>query len=152
MSDRIKQKPKAGKEKVAAGGVVVRRAADGLCVLLVHRARYDDWSFPKGGVEEGETLEQAAVREVKEETGLACQVARKLTTARYSYRTRKGDERPKVVHYFLMRPTGGHPQAAGDEVDAVEWFDAEAAERKLSYERDRKLLRSLNREDAGEPS
>jgi 8-oxo-dGTP pyrophosphatase MutT (NUDIX family) len=137
------------KEKVAAGGVILDDAADGPRVLVVHRPRYDDWSFPKGGVKGGETLERAALREVLEETGLKCEVVRKLTTARYRYRTPKGGERPKVVHYFLMKPAGGRLEAPNDEVDAAEWLSADEAERRLSYERDKELLRSLTSAGGG---
>jgi 8-oxo-dGTP diphosphatase len=112
-------------------------------VLLVHRPRYDDWSFPKGGVEEGETLEEAALREVEEESGVESRIIRKLPQVRYTYETRSGKARPKVVHYFLMEAVGGSPHATGEEADAVEWLDLDEAETRLSYEHDKNLLRSL---------
>ncbi len=135
---------KGEKEKLAAGGVVVETADGGpVRVLLVHRPRYDDWSFPKGGVTEGESLKEAALREVLEETGLRCRIVRKLGLALYRYRTRRGKRRPKIVHYFLMEQVGGHIATDGVEVDRAGWFDASEAERLLSYDFDKELLAKL---------
>lgn len=113
-------------------------------VLLVHRPLYDDWSFPKGKLDPGETLEEAALREVREETGLVCRIIRKLATTRYRYRTRnKGRLRPKAVHYFLMERVSGEIHAPGEEVDRAEWFEFDAAASKLSYKQDGRLLALL---------
>ena len=126
---------------LAAGGIVIDNATGAPRVLLVHRPRYDDWSFPKGKLDAGETVEQAALREVREETGLECRIIRELATLRYRYRTHsKGRLRPKAVHYFLMQPVSGDIRVPGDEVDRAEWFDFDEAAGKLSYEQDRKLL------------
>ena len=113
-------------------------------VLLVHRPRYDDWSFPKGKLDPGETIEEAALREVKEETGLDCRLIRKLATLLYAYQTRNtGRLRPKAVHYYLMRRVSGDINVPGEEVDRAEWFEFDEAARKLTYGQDRKLLASL---------
>lgn len=131
-------------EILAAGGIVIDTGTGGPRILLVHRPRYDDWSFPKGKLDPGETVEEAAVREVKEETGLACRIIRELATTRYVYRTRnKGRLKPKAVHYFLMERVSGDIHVPGEEVDRAAWFHVEKAVRKLSYEEDRKLLASL---------
>ncbi|MEW6212716.1 MAG: NUDIX hydrolase [Acidobacteriota bacterium] len=139
----------AGEEKLAAGGVVIRSDERGKRVLLVHRPRYLDWSFPKGGVKEGETTEEAALREVEEETGLACRILGKLEIARYHYRTGKGNLRPKAVHYFLMEALSGHIVTDGVEVDEARWLSAGEAEEKLSYEADRLVLRRAMGEQDG---
>jgi 8-oxo-dGTP diphosphatase len=131
---------KGEKEKLAAGGVVIEKSGGTVRVLLAHRPRYDDWSFPKGGLHKGESLEDAAVREVLEETGLRCRITRKLTAARYRYRTRRGALRPKVVHYFLMEQVGGQIETDGLEVDRADWFDATEAGKLLSYDFDKRLL------------
>lgn len=132
-------------EILAAGGIVIDDAETGIPrVLLVHRPAYDDWSFPKGKQDPGETLEQTALREVREETGLDCRIIRGLAILRYNYRTRsKGRLRPKAVHYFLMKPVSGVVQVPGEEVDLAEYFDFDEAARKLSYEQDRRLLDEL---------
>ena len=123
----------------AAGGVVWRVGDDGVVqVLLVHRPKYDDWSFPKGKLDPGETDEQCAVREVEEETGLRCTLGHEL--AGTSYIDRKG--RPKTVRYWEMTVAGGE-FVPGDEVDEVRWLPVPKADRLLSYDRDRVLLASF---------
>ena len=131
-------------EILAAGGLVIDIETAIPRVLLVHRPRYDDWSFPKGKQDPGETVEQAAVREVEEETGLTCRIVRKLAVFRYDYRTRnKAQLRPKVVHYFLMERVSGDVHVPGEEVDQAVWFGIDEASHKLTYEQDRELLSLL---------
>lgn len=129
-------------EIVAAGGLVIEERAGERRVLLVHRPRYDDWSFPKGKQDPGETIEETALREVKEETGLTCRIVRKLATSRYRTR-QKGKLHPKVVHHFLMERISGRIRVPKDEVDRAVWCRFDEAERLLSYEQDRKLLASF---------
>jgi 8-oxo-dGTP diphosphatase len=120
----------------AAGGVLTRRAEGGATeVLLVHRPAYDDWAFPKGKADPGESDEECALREVEEETGLSCELGRALDEVRYV----DARGRPKVVRYFLMRPLEGvfAPHA---EIDAARWLPLEEARELLTYERDRRLL------------
>ncbi len=115
----------------AAGGLVVR---DGE-VLLVHRPRYDDWTFPKGKAEEGETDEDCALREVLEETGLRCRLGAEAGLTEYV--DSKG--RPKRVRWWLMEPVQGN-FTPSDEVDEVQWVEPAAAAELLSYGRDLTLL------------
>jgi 8-oxo-dGTP diphosphatase len=117
----------------AAGGLVVR---DGR-VLLVHRPHYDDWSFPKGKLDEGETWEQAAVREVEEETRLACVLGPEV--GRTHYAVAAG---PKEVRYFEMRADG--EAQAQNEVDDVRWATPAEAGALLTYEHDRRLLEEVS--------
>lgn len=134
-------------EIVAAGGVVLERRDNQVRVVLVHRPKYDDWSLPKGKAEPGESITETALREVKEETGLGCRIVRELGKVRYSYRTGKHNLKPKTVHYFLMEPVAGRLEAPGQEADAARWFDADEANRRLTYERDRELLQRALRLD-----
>jgi 8-oxo-dGTP pyrophosphatase MutT (NUDIX family) len=123
----------------AAGGLVVREAdGGGKEVALVHRPKYDDWSLPKGKLESGESFEEAALREVAEETGLRCELGRELEPA--SYADRKG--RDKLVRYFLMRPAGGEFEPT-DEVDELRWLPPVDAIALLDYEHDRRLVAGL---------
>jgi 8-oxo-dGTP diphosphatase len=123
----------------AAGGLVHRRRDDGVEeVLLVHRPAYDDWSFPKGKLEAGESEEDAAAREVEEETGLRCRLEGEVATTRY----RDGRGRPKTVRYWLMTPVGGSV-AAANEVDDARFVSLAEARRLLTYARDVELLDAL---------
>jgi 8-oxo-dGTP diphosphatase len=120
----------------AAGGIPVRRSADGWReVALVHRPAHEDWTFPKGKLEPGESFEDCALREVLEETGLRCRLGRFM--GHTEYRDRK--DRPKVVAYWVMEPVGGRFRVNA-EVDELRWVDLRTAERLLSYDRDRELL------------
>ena len=116
----------------AAGGVVVR---DGL-VLLVHRARYDDWSLPKGKLEPGETWEQAALREVWEETGVRGRLGNYLGESHYEVRGVS-----KEVRWWVM--TTDDDAGPSNEVDAVRWATFEEAQELLSYSHERQLLDAL---------
>jgi 8-oxo-dGTP pyrophosphatase MutT (NUDIX family) len=123
----------------AGGGVIVRPGDNGPEVLLVHRPRYDDWSFPKGKRDGDETDEATARREVLEETGLAVVLGVELGEARY--RDSKG--RPKIVRYWLMTPDpddSGPGFAPNHEVDELRWCAIAEAARLLSYAHDRALL------------
>lgn len=127
-------------EAQAAGGVVWRRNADGeVEVLLVHRDRYDDWTFPKGKLDPDEGWEQAAVREVHEETGVVAVLGPELAATEY----RDGNGRSKRVRYWSMtvdHETGFEPN---DEISALAWVSLADAARSLTYERDRPVLESF---------
>jgi 8-oxo-dGTP diphosphatase len=120
---------------VRAAGGVVRRDGE---VLVIHRPKYDDWSLPKGKLDDGESWEDAAVREVEEETGFRCSLGRELAST--SYTDSRG--RPKVVRYWLMRPEEGEFEPT-DEVDEIAWLTPEEAAERLSYSRDREVLEAL---------
>jgi 8-oxo-dGTP diphosphatase len=115
----------------AAGGVVVR---DGR-VLLVHRPRYDDWTFPKGKLDPGESFEDAALREVEEETGVRCTLDRELPATRYEVRGR-----PKLVRYWLMAPEAETDFVPNHETDEVRWLTPDEARALLTYDHDRDVL------------
>jgi 8-oxo-dGTP diphosphatase len=118
----------------AAGGLVVR----GGRVLVVHRPRHDDWSLPKGKLEAGETWEQAALREVEEETGLACELGPEAGRTRYEV-----DGVPKEVRYFRMTAPGD-PRPR-NEVDELRWATPDEAAGLLTYAGERRLVESCVR-------
>lgn len=121
----------------AAGGVVRRRGRHGPEFALVHRPRYDDWTFPKGKALEDELEHETAEREVLEETGFRCERGPELAKIRYLDHL----GRSKSVRYWLMHPAGGAftPNA---EVDELRWVGATTAGALLSYEHDRGVLAS----------
>ncbi len=127
-------------EVTAAGGVVLRDApdGDGAEVLIVHRPKYLDWSLPKGKLDPGESFEDAAHREVEEETGVTVELGRELSPV--TYEDRKG--RAKLVRYWHMRPRDGDPmhRPPDDEIDDVRWVAVEVARDLLTYDHDRELL------------
>jgi 8-oxo-dGTP diphosphatase len=125
----------------AAGGLILRPVDGARMLALVHRPRYDDWTFPKGKLHPGETDEQTALREVAEETGLRCTLVRDLGTVRY----RDGDDRPKVVRYWVMEAKGEEAFVPNAEVDELRWLSEADASQLLSYEHDRALLKRFSR-------
>lgn len=127
----------------AAGGVVCRGNGANPEVLLVHRALYDDWTIPKGKVEDGESDEACAVREVEEETGLRVRLLEELPRVRW--RDRFG--RPKVSRYWRMEPEDPAAARAQHEVDEVAWLTVDEALARLSYERDAEVLVALRDRD-----
>ena len=133
----------------AAGALVWREKGGDLQVLLVHRPRYNDWSFPKGKLESGESLCACAVREVAEETGVQVRLEQPLETVRY----RLGDGTRKEVRYWAARELdrgspalavrGRIPRASRSEIDGVQWMGVKEARKRLDHAIDRDLLGSL---------
>ncbi len=129
--------PTAG-EVLAAGAVLWRARAGGVETALVHRPRYDDWSFPKGKSLPGEHVLLTAVREVEEETGVRPALGRRLASQLYPV-----DGLPKRVEYWAARPVAAERFSPGDEVDALAWLPLPAARERLSYPRDVAVLDSF---------
>jgi len=126
------------KKVKAAGGVLWRHRHGQTEVLLVHRPRYGDWSFPKGKLDRGETFLEAAVREVREETGLRVDVGAELDAAHYH----DALGRPKIVRYWEMTVTGGE-FGANAEVDKVRWLPIHEVAARLTYPHDTDVLVSF---------
>ncbi|HST66592.1 MAG TPA: bifunctional NUDIX hydrolase/histidine phosphatase family protein [Mycobacteriales bacterium] len=127
----------SGERILAAGGVLWRPVATGREICLVHRPRYDDWSLPKGKLDAGEHPLAAAVREVREETGVRPVVGQRLATQEYTL----GPDR-KLVDYWSMTPADG-TFVANDEVDSLRWVSPAEAAATLTYERDREFVASV---------
>ncbi len=129
-------------KEVSAGGVIYRRNADDYEIALIHvRHR---WGLPKGHVEEGERDEEAALREVREETGLEGKLIRKLGEIRYSYRDKtKGDDAVRInkrVHFFLLRYLKGDVRDHDHEADDARWFPIDQAFKLLKFATERKMV------------
>jgi len=128
--------------EVSAGGVVYRKTDDGVEVVLASRRTRRGqlaWGLAKGGIEEGETKEAAAIREVREETGMTAEIEADLGDTKYMYvwddiRIRK------TVHFFLMRHTGGNVDDRDDEMEEIRWFPLERAIKRAAYRGERDML------------
>lgn len=130
------------RSEVSAGGVVYRRSDNAVeVVLAARRTRRGDlaWGLPKGLVEPDETPEQAAVREVQEETGLEAEVEASLGEIRYFY-VWEGVRVRKAVHFFLMRATGGDVSQHDHEMEDVRWFPLAVTLRRATHKGEREVL------------
>ena len=128
--------------EVSAGGVVYQQGDDGVeVVLAARRTRRGDlaWGLAKGGIEPDESVEAAAVREVREETGIVAEIEASLGETRYFYVWEEVRIR-KTVHFFLMRATGGDPNDRDDEMEDVRWFPLERALKRAAYRGEREVL------------
>jgi len=120
----------------AAGGIVIRPVANGRFeVACIYREARGDWTFPKGKLDPGETFEQAALREVLEETNMVCEVVRFVGTTNYTHRKGK----PKIVAYYLMHVATGE-FTPNDEVDELVWLPLERVREHLTWDRDQELF------------
>jgi len=128
--------------EISAGGVVYRRDTDGIDILLAaRRTRRGQlaWGLAKGGIEPDESVEEAAVREVREETGIDADIEVSLGETRYFYVWEDVRVR-KTVHFFLMRATGGDVNDHDDEMEDVRWFPLERAMKRAAYRGEREVL------------
>jgi 8-oxo-dGTP pyrophosphatase MutT (NUDIX family) len=119
----------------AAGGVVYRSQGHQVEIACIYREARGDWTFPKGKLDKGETFEEAALREVWEETGMRCSIERFVGTTNYTHRKGK----PKIVAYYLMSVDEGE-FSANDEVDELVWLPLEAVREHLTWDRDQELF------------
>ncbi|HZQ35263.1 MAG TPA: NUDIX hydrolase [Dehalococcoidia bacterium] len=129
-------------DAVSAGGIVYRRTEGGIEVVLCGRMPQGIWGLPKGTPIPGETLEQTALREVREETGLEVRIDRKVGEIEYWFsRVEQGVRFHKRVHHYLMVPTGGNTADHDHEYDVVQWFSLWDAEHALTYANEAEILR-----------
>jgi 8-oxo-dGTP pyrophosphatase MutT (NUDIX family) len=130
------------KREISAGGVVYRRDGDVIEIVLAsRRTRRGElaWGLAKGGIEDDESMEDAAVREVREETGLLAEIEVSLGETRYFYVWENVRIR-KTVHFFLMRHTGGDIDDRDDEMEEIRWFPLDRALKRAAYRGERDVL------------
>jgi 8-oxo-dGTP pyrophosphatase MutT (NUDIX family) len=140
-SAREPRRPPVQRE-ISAGGVLYRRHDGRVEVMLAsRRTRRGEiaWGLAKGGIEDGESLEDAAVREVLEETGYVAEIEASLGDTRYFYVWEDTRIR-KTVHFFLMRCVGGDPADRDDEMEEIRWFPLERAVKRAAYRGERAVL------------
>jgi 8-oxo-dGTP pyrophosphatase MutT (NUDIX family) len=144
------RRPSRVRTATAAGGVVVRGGEDDLEVVLAGRTADNTWVFPKGTPDRGESIEETAMREVREETGLDVSIVKPIGVTEYWFAV-PGERVHKFVHFFLMRPEGGDLSRHDQEYDDVRWVAAKEARQMLSFDTYREILdRAIEalREDA----
>ncbi len=135
------KKPRV-EEPVSAGGVVYRKLEGSLETVLCGRDNPIRWSLAKGTPDPGETLEQTALREVQEETGLETVIEARIKSIDYWFSDKNGDVRyHKTVHFYLMAPVGGHIGLHDPEFDEVQWFPYDVALSSLTYANEVEVLR-----------
>ncbi|TMB93019.1 MAG: NUDIX hydrolase [Chloroflexi bacterium] len=133
------RRPARVRDASAAGGVVVRGSGDSLEVVVAGRESDRTWVFPKGTPDRGETIEETAAREVREETGLEIEIVAPIGVIDYWFAV-PGERVHKFVHFFLMRARGGDVSQHDHEYDHVLWVRVDEARRLLSYDTYREIL------------
>jgi 8-oxo-dGTP pyrophosphatase MutT (NUDIX family) len=133
------RRPSHIRDATAAGGVVLRGSGDEAEVVLTGRLSDQTWVFPKGTPDAGETIEETALREVREETGLDVAIVRPIGNVEYWFAV-PGERVHKQVHFFLMRATGGDTSRHDHEYDDVRWVSVPEARRLLSFDTYRDVL------------
>ncbi|MFQ5978595.1 MAG: NUDIX domain-containing protein [Candidatus Heimdallarchaeota archaeon] len=142
-------KPKRKPELLSCGGVIFRRGSNKIEYLIVqHASRSRHWSFPKGAVEAGETEEEAALREMEEESGLSrnkLKVLAKLEREALYFlqRRRRSPQQPKRVKFFLTESSGGLVRICSELIDH-KWLNFREANLRLTHKQDREILREAN--------
>jgi 8-oxo-dGTP pyrophosphatase MutT (NUDIX family) len=129
--------------QISAGGVAFRERASRLEVALIQVGDEGRWQLPKGLVDEGEAIEAAALREVREEAGLETEITGPIETIEYWYYATRGGQRVrfhKFVHFYLMRFISGDVRDHDHEVREARWFEIGEATRRLSFASERKIV------------
>ena len=142
-SKERREKPRRRNEEISAGGLVIDPTGDlGLLIGRHDKRGRTLWSLPKGHIESGETPEDAAIREVAEETGIESAITRSLGVIDFWFMA-EGKRIHKTVHHFLFRMTGGTLVPQQIEVDEVAWFPLGEVSKRLAYSDERKLIASF---------
>ncbi len=130
-------------KEIAAGGVVYRRRGDGGVEIQLIEDRFGKITLAKGRMEDGETVEETAVREIEEETGISGRIVEKVSVVHYSYEMEERGSVDKEVHYFLVEAAGGNLLPQVEEIAGVAWYDPREAWRlqlDRGYENNHEVL------------
>lgn len=114
-------------KEVSGGGVVYRRNGDDALEIQMIEDRFGQMTLPKGRMEPGETVEQTALREIREETGITGRIVEPIAQIRYQYETRDRETVDKLVHYYLVEADGGEQKPQVEEIAGVSWYAPQEA-------------------------
>jgi len=131
--------------RTSAGGVIFKKEKNDITVALILRNEGKVWCLPKGLIDEGETSEETALREIKEETGLNGQILGKIDSIDYWF-TFENTKIHKTVHFYLVKHLGGNTKDHDSEVEDVKWFAIDNAIETLTYENEIKIMRKAKAE------
>jgi len=139
-------RPPVIEKRISSGGVIFRRANNGVEVALVLVKGKKTWCLPKGTIDKGEAPEDTAIREVMEETGLCGEISEKIGQISYWYYVRKDSKKiHKTVHFYLMNFKHGKTQDHDHEVIDAKWFKIDDAIDTLSYKSEKEILKKAKR-------
>jgi 8-oxo-dGTP pyrophosphatase MutT (NUDIX family) len=144
MSNDATKNPVPTFDQISAGGVVYRGAAENVEVIIVQVVPELRWQLPKGVIDEGETNEQAALREVREEAGVDAEIVKFIETSEYWFTVERDGEMKrchKFVHFFLMRYVAGDVRDHDHEVAEARWVPIETALEMFTFDSDREVVR-----------
>lgn len=134
-------------ERISAGGVAIRNENGRVEIAIIQTSKEGRWQLPKGLIDPGETPEQAAIREVREEAGITCEIVEKIDSVDYWYVDRWGTEPMRVhkyVHFYLMKYISGDVGDHDDEVVDVRWSDIEQAINTLAFNDEKNMVKKAN--------
>jgi 8-oxo-dGTP pyrophosphatase MutT (NUDIX family) len=134
-------------ERISAGGVAFRNVNSRVDVAIIQTSKEGRWQLPKGVIDPGETSEQAAVREVREEAGITCEIVEKIDSVDYWYVDRWGKEPARIhkyVHFYLMKYISGDVADHDDEVVDVRWSEIGEAIETLAFNDEKNMVRKAN--------
>ena len=134
-------------ERISAGGVAIRNENGRVEIAIIQTSKEGRWQLPKGLIDPGETPEQAAIREVREEAGITCEIVEKIDSVDYWYVDRWGTEPMRVhkyVHFYLMKYISGDVGDHDDEVIDVRWSDIEQAINTLAFNDEKNMVKKAN--------
>lgn len=131
-------------KQVSAGGVAFRRTNEDVEVALILTSSERRWQLPKGMIDDGETDEEAAIREVREEAGIDTDLVARIARTEYWFTTERDGRRYRIhkyVHWFLLRYSGGDVRDHDHEVEEARWVDSESALKMLAFRNEREVVR-----------
>ena len=134
-------------ERISAGGVAIRNENGRVEVAIIQTSKEGRWQLPKGLIDPGETPEQAAMREVREEAGITCEIVEKIDSVDYWYVDRWGKEPARIhkyVHFYLMKYISGDVGDHDDEVVDVRWSHIEEAIDSLAFNDEKNMVKKAN--------